>query len=198
MTVDELLARESIRHTLASYNMAGDRLRVDDFIAVFTEDGILESEGVPEKDAFRNVGRDEIRAWMTRWGRGSKDANPVHAVEIHPPSPLHLPDRIPGSGHGEGTHLLGGLHRYRSGSLRLLSRRVPQGRGPLADRAPQGAHGLERAREPVYVGGREAASLIGDKDLAGCTASQRRGRSMEHQQGDGVWRIDLRAGSPAP
>jgi hypothetical protein len=78
MTVDELLARESIRHTLASYNIAGDRLRVDDFAAVFTEDGILESEGVPEKDAFRNAGRDEIRAWMTRWGRGSKDANPVH------------------------------------------------------------------------------------------------------------------------
>jgi len=78
MTVEELLAREDIRHTLASYNIAGDRLRVDDFIAVFTEDAILESEGVPEKDAFRNVGREEIRAWMTRWGRGSQDASPVH------------------------------------------------------------------------------------------------------------------------
>jgi hypothetical protein len=38
MTVDELLARESIRDALATCNMAGDRLRLDEFIAVLTED----------------------------------------------------------------------------------------------------------------------------------------------------------------
>jgi SnoaL-like domain len=67
MSVDELLARESIRKTMASYTMAGDRLRVEDFIAVFTEDGILESENVPESDAFRYEGREAMRAWFTRW-----------------------------------------------------------------------------------------------------------------------------------
>ena len=40
MTIDELLARESIRQTMANYTMAGDRLRVDDFVAVFTDDAI--------------------------------------------------------------------------------------------------------------------------------------------------------------
>ena len=82
MTLDELLARESIRHTIASYNMAGDRLKVEDFLAVFTEDAIFETEGVAEEDAFRNVGRDAIRNWMLRWGRGGKDANPVHRAKF--------------------------------------------------------------------------------------------------------------------
>jgi ketosteroid isomerase-like protein len=61
MTVDELIARESIRHTLATYNTAGDSLRVDEFIAVFTDDAILES------GSFRNEGRQAIHNWMTRW-----------------------------------------------------------------------------------------------------------------------------------
>jgi hypothetical protein len=67
MTVEELLARESIRQTMASYNIAGDRLRVDDFIAVFTEDAVLESENVQESDNFRYASRQEIRNWITRW-----------------------------------------------------------------------------------------------------------------------------------
>lgn len=67
MTLEELLAREAIRQTLANYTMAGDRLRVDDFVATFTEDGVLESEGVPEADSFRYVGREALRSWFTRW-----------------------------------------------------------------------------------------------------------------------------------
>ncbi len=69
MTVDELLARESIRHTMASYTMAGDRLRRDEFMAVFTEDAVMESEGVPEQDAFRYEGRQAIGDWISRWTR---------------------------------------------------------------------------------------------------------------------------------
>jgi hypothetical protein len=67
MTIDELLARESIRRTMANYTIAGDRLRGDDFIAVFTDDAVLESDGVPESDAFRCEGRDAIRDWIARW-----------------------------------------------------------------------------------------------------------------------------------
>ena len=69
MTVDELLARESIRQTMARYNMAGDRLRLEEFAAVFTEDGIIESQGVREEDAFRYQGRQAIHDWMARWTR---------------------------------------------------------------------------------------------------------------------------------
>ncbi len=67
MTIDELLARECIRQTMANYTMAGDRLRIDDFAAVFTEDAILESDGVPATDAFRYEGRTAVANWLSRW-----------------------------------------------------------------------------------------------------------------------------------
>jgi 3-phenylpropionate/cinnamic acid dioxygenase small subunit len=67
MTLDELLARESIRKTMAKYTLAGDRLQAEEFMATFTEDGILESDGVPEADAFRYEGRDALREWIARW-----------------------------------------------------------------------------------------------------------------------------------
>lgn len=69
MTLDELLARESIRKVMVDYTMAGDRLRVDDFVAVFTEDAVLESEGVQESDAFRYQGHAAIKGWIERWSR---------------------------------------------------------------------------------------------------------------------------------
>ena len=67
MSVEELLAREAIRDTMAKYNTSGDRLKVDDYVACFTEDGIMESEFVPEDKAFRYAGKAEIRAWQMRW-----------------------------------------------------------------------------------------------------------------------------------
>lgn len=67
MTLDELLAREGIRQTMASYTMAGDRLRADEFMAVFTEDAVLESDSVSEADAFRYEGREAMREWILRW-----------------------------------------------------------------------------------------------------------------------------------
>jgi 3-phenylpropionate/cinnamic acid dioxygenase small subunit len=69
--LDELLAREAIRHTMTRYTMAGDRLRTDEFIAVFTQDAVLASEGVEESDAFRYEGREAIRGWISRWSRRS-------------------------------------------------------------------------------------------------------------------------------
>lgn len=74
MTLDELLAREAIRATLANYTMSGDRLRADDLAATFTEDGILEAEFVPESDAFHFEGREAIKGWLTRW-TGTVDVN---------------------------------------------------------------------------------------------------------------------------
>lgn len=76
MTLEEMLARESIRQTMAAYTVAGDRLREDDFVAVFTEDGVMESEGVPESDTFRYEGREQIRQWITRWTKTQPEAAP--------------------------------------------------------------------------------------------------------------------------
>ncbi|HKR87464.1 MAG TPA: nuclear transport factor 2 family protein [Phenylobacterium sp.] len=62
MTVEDLLAREEIRRTLAGYNLAGDRLRVDEVVNCFTADGVLEIPGA------RFSGRERIREFMS--GRG--------------------------------------------------------------------------------------------------------------------------------
>lgn len=59
MTLDELLARESIRHTLASYNIWGDQ-RADAFTSVFTDDAVFVHPGVTYE------GIDQIRAWWER------------------------------------------------------------------------------------------------------------------------------------
>ena len=82
MTVDELIARECIRQTMANYTMAGDRLRSEDFIAVFTEDAVLESERVPEADAFRCEGRQAIREWFGRWRAPGRETSARRATFI--------------------------------------------------------------------------------------------------------------------
>jgi hypothetical protein len=78
MTIDELLAREAIRDTMAKYNTSGDRLKVEDYVSCFTEDGIMETDGVPEDKAFSYRGRDEIRAWQNRWLERDPDAPAIH------------------------------------------------------------------------------------------------------------------------
>lgn len=81
MTIDELLARESIRHTMARYTTAGDRLKLEDFLPVFTEDAVFESEGVPEQDAFHYEGREQIARWLSRWTeRVADEAAPTHGA----------------------------------------------------------------------------------------------------------------------
>lgn len=78
MTLDELLTRESIRKTLSQYTMAGDRLLVNEFVAVFTEDAVLESDGVLPPDDFRYEGRKAIADWMNRWRREAELGTSVH------------------------------------------------------------------------------------------------------------------------
>lgn len=45
MNVEELVAREEIRQLLATYNVAGDRGRREEFGSVFSEDAVLEMPG---------------------------------------------------------------------------------------------------------------------------------------------------------
>ena len=67
MSPEEVVARESIRDTMARYTIAGDRLHLADFLAVFTDEAILESDGVEEPDNFQYRGRDAIAEWLQRW-----------------------------------------------------------------------------------------------------------------------------------
>jgi hypothetical protein len=52
----ELVAREQVRNRYAAYNHSGDRFRLDDLVACFAEDGVLEIKG-----AAPLTGRTAIR-----------------------------------------------------------------------------------------------------------------------------------------
>jgi hypothetical protein len=74
MTVEELQARESIRDTLAQYNHSGDRGRVSELAACFTQDGVLD---LGKDDAAR--GREEIEARLSQvvWSSKAKSEKPL-------------------------------------------------------------------------------------------------------------------------
>jgi hypothetical protein len=80
MNIDELLAREAIRDTIAKYNVSGDRLKVDDYAACFAEDGIIETDRTDPAVAFRYDGREAIRAWQRRWLEQTTSGARVHGA----------------------------------------------------------------------------------------------------------------------
>lgn len=82
MTLEDLLAREAIRDTMAKYNTSGDRLKVDDYASCFTEDGIIQSERAPGDFIFRYVGRETIRAWQNRWLHRESGDDVVHGASF--------------------------------------------------------------------------------------------------------------------
>jgi hypothetical protein len=71
MNIEEAIARECIRDTMARYNMAGDRARVDEMAEVFTEDGVLETS------AYTHKGREAIRGWMKGWREATAKPAPT-------------------------------------------------------------------------------------------------------------------------
>lgn len=82
MTLEDLLAREAIRDVMARYNMAGDRLKVEDYAACFASDGIMEAQHADPAFAFRYEGRDAIRAWQERWLERTLAGERVHAASF--------------------------------------------------------------------------------------------------------------------
>ena len=47
MKIEEVIAREEIRHTMAVYSTSGDRGRFEDLANTFTEDGVLDGRDGP-------------------------------------------------------------------------------------------------------------------------------------------------------
>ena len=85
MTLDDLLAREAIRHTLTSYNKAGDADDPDGFAACFTKDGLIDAP------SFHHERRENIRAWKTSnqvFSQGISGASA--AFRVHHISSIHI------------------------------------------------------------------------------------------------------------
>lgn len=74
MTVEEMLDREAIRLLMATYNVNGDRGRIEALAGTFAQDGILEFPGA------RAEGRDAIIAALTAPGR---PRDPRHRLTRH-------------------------------------------------------------------------------------------------------------------
>ena len=79
MTLEDLLAREAIRDTMAKYNHSGDSLRAEDFAACFTEEGILESAS---EGGFRYFGRAAILAWQSAWRNNPPSPDTPHGAKF--------------------------------------------------------------------------------------------------------------------
>src|SRR6185369_4984409 len=78
----ELVARERVRDTVAAYNHCGDRFLLDELVACFTVDGVLESKG-----DWVARGRDEIRRTLS----GVRATEPVPASAGPPDGPRAAP-----------------------------------------------------------------------------------------------------------
>lgn len=60
MTIEELLARESIRKIIEKYSMAGDEYDEDKYISCFTDDAIMEFDPFPGQGQVRLEGTKAI------------------------------------------------------------------------------------------------------------------------------------------
>ncbi len=76
MTVDELIAREQIRHVIASYNIAGDSMRPEALAATFTDDGIYEFNGFDPVPGFHFEGRTAILEASSGWRKSAQTDRP--------------------------------------------------------------------------------------------------------------------------
>ena len=74
----ELVAREAIRETVASYAHCADSGRFADFAALFAIDGVLEVHGEAPLQ-----GRDAIRAFLEGVGTELSDATMVPMIRHH-------------------------------------------------------------------------------------------------------------------
>jgi hypothetical protein len=62
LNIDDLMARAAILQTIAAYTRAGDTGRVEDLVACFAPDGVLETAGRVSR------GPDQIRAFVSEVG----------------------------------------------------------------------------------------------------------------------------------
>ena len=67
MTMDEVIARESIRHTIAGYTLGGDTRDPVRFLAQFTENATFEFAAFPPLPGFKCEGLEAIRAYTAKW-----------------------------------------------------------------------------------------------------------------------------------
>ncbi|MFV8819832.1 nuclear transport factor 2 family protein [Haliea sp. E17] len=78
MNIEELLARESIRQTMARYSIAGDDFDADEYITCFTADAVMEFVNFPGIGDLKLEGREAIYEFVSGWfGAVQRGETPV-------------------------------------------------------------------------------------------------------------------------
>ncbi len=80
MTLDQLLAREAIRKTIADYTIAGDARDPVLFNGLWAMDAVFEFDGYPPLPRFRCEGIAEIHARSATWKPMSESQPGMHAA----------------------------------------------------------------------------------------------------------------------
>lgn len=74
---EQAQARSEIRHLQSTYNTAGDRAKIDDLSATFTDDGVLEVPGASYQ------GRDAITAFLSGVAESGSDSVDLRGSRHH-------------------------------------------------------------------------------------------------------------------
>lgn len=82
MTLDDMLAREAIRATMARCTQAGDSLRAEVYAACFTEDGTLQTDTAGGGAGLDLKSRAEILAWQSAMREPGKGLGQSGAVRL--------------------------------------------------------------------------------------------------------------------
>jgi SnoaL-like domain len=135
MTINELAAREEIRHLLACYTYAGDRGRLTELAACFAPDGVLEFPGSSA------TGPDAIMAALSS---GTRNAA-ISFVRHHITNPLIAID--------------GNTAVVRS-YFQVISNNGPDHAGTYSDRLVSSADGWRFAHRLVRIDWQSPASLF--------------------------------------
>lgn len=77
MTPKEALVRETIRRTLEVYTLAGDSGRIDEMVAAFTDDGVLETGGAEYR------GHEALRQFLSGVGAEPRQPRPERFFVRH-------------------------------------------------------------------------------------------------------------------
>ena len=94
---------------MAKYNISGDRLKVEDYVSCFTEDGVMEASSAPGTVDFRYAGRDEIPGLAEPLAQSRAREGQCPRGEFCAPSSFDFDDRSDRSEYSQRPDLLGGL-----------------------------------------------------------------------------------------
>ena len=148
MELWELVARERCRDTLARYTHAGDRFRLNEYVAAFCEDGVLEVRGATPLQG-RGAILERFRGGIGKPATSREAQTAAGAKRIVRHNVTNVLFEVGEPGEGERGELLHRLHERRRRPHGSLPRPAGAGGRRVADCPSVRVHRLARARQSL-------------------------------------------------